>query len=291
MSLGRFRFWGKDSSGTAFPAAVARASHPTSGEALALLFRSRGGYSIVSCIKRKSGCLPARRHRLWLSLVKANSIVPGFLALVLISLSALAANSAPDVRAIAQAVDNHYNHLRTLQAEFTETYRGAGIERTESGSLWLKKPGKMRWEYRSPKEKLFLSDGKEAWFYLPGDRQVRRTSVRKLDDLRSPLGFLLGKTRLEKELDGLSAAPDLAPLTPGNTVLRGVPKSMADRINEVVLEITPDYHIARIQFQETDESVTEYRFSEQRENVEIADQRFRFNPPPGVEIVDGNFGP
>ena len=121
----------------------------------------------------------------------------------------------PDIHAIAQAVDNHYNHLRTLQAEFSESYRGAGIERSESGSLWLKKPGKMRWEYRSPKEKLFLSDGKEAWFYIPGDRQVRRTSVKKLDDLRSPLALLLGKTRLEKELDGLSAGPGRASADPG----------------------------------------------------------------------------
>jgi outer membrane lipoprotein carrier protein len=222
--------------------------------------------------------------------VKVNFSVSGFLTLLLTLLPAVAANPAFDVHAIAQAVDNRYNHLRTLQAEFTETYRGAGIERTESGFLWLKKPGKMRWEYRSPKEKLFLSDGKEAWFYLPGDRQVRRSSVRKLDDLRSPLGFLLGKTRLEKELDGLSAASDVAPLIPGNTVLRGIPKNMAERINEVVLEITPDYRIARIQFEEADESVTEYRFSGERENVAIADQLFRFSPPHGVEIVDGEFG-
>ena len=221
--------------------------------------------------------------------MKVAPVIRGSIAFVLTLLPAVAANSTPDVRAIAQAVDNHYNHLQTLQAEFTETYRGAGIERTESGSLWLKKPGKMRWEYRSPKEKLFLSDGKDAWFYLPGDRQVRRTSVKKLDDLRSPLGFLLGKTRLEKELDGLSVASDVAPMTAGNTVLRGVPKAMADRVNEVVLEVTPDYRIARIQFEEADESVTEYRFGEQRENAEIADQRFRFSPPPGVEIVNGDF--
>jgi outer membrane lipoprotein carrier protein len=217
-------------------------------------------------------------------------MIAGSAFLLLTLLPAVAANPTLDVHAIARAVDNRYNHLQTLQAEFTETYRGAGIERSESGSLWLKKPGKMRWEYRSPKEKLFLSDGKDAWFYLPGDRQVRRSSVKKLDDLRSPLGFLLGKTRLEKELDGLSAAPDVAPLTAGNVVLRGVPKAMGDRVNEVVLEITPDYHIARIQFEEADESVTEYRFSGERENVAIADQLFRFSPPPGVEIVDGEFG-
>jgi outer membrane lipoprotein carrier protein len=222
--------------------------------------------------------------------VRVSSRIAGPVLILLALLPTLAANPSLDVHAIAQAVDNRYNHLQTLQAEFTETYRGAGIERSESGALWLKKPGKMRWEYRSPKEKLFLSDGKDAWFYLPGDRQVRRSSAKKLDDLRSPLGFLLGKTRLEKELDGLSAALDVAPVTPGNTVLRGVPKAMADRVHEVVLEITPDYHIARIQFEEADESVTEYRFSEQQENARIADQLFRFSPPPGVEIVDGDFG-
>ena len=81
------------------------------------------------------------------------------------------------------------------------------MERTEWGTLWLKKPGKMRWEYRSPRDKLFLSDGKDAWFYVPGERQVRRTAVKKLDDLRSPLAFLLGKTKLEKELQALSFGP------------------------------------------------------------------------------------
>lgn len=204
---------------------------------------------------------------------------------------ATAANPDPDIHAVAQAVDNHYNHLQSLQTEFTETYQGTGVDRTESGSLWLKKPGKMRWEYRSPREKLFLSDGKDAWFYLPEDHQVRRTSVKKLDDLRSPLGFLLGKTRLEKELDGLSFAPDVPPLTPGNTVLRGVPKGMADRVREVILEITPDYRIVRIQFEEADESVTEYRFSEEKENGAVSDQRFRFVPPPGVEVIEGQFAP
>jgi outer membrane lipoprotein carrier protein len=207
----------------------------------------------------------------------------------LLAVSSVAAGAA-DVHTIAQRVDERYNHLHTLEAQFTEIYRGAGMERTESGTLWLKKPGKMRWEYRSPREKLFLSDGKDAWFYVPGDRQVRRTPMRKLDDLRSPLAFLLGKTRLEKELQGLSLAPDMAPWMAGNVVLRGVPKAMADRVNQVLLEITPDSEIARIVIEEVDGSVTEYRFSEQKENMEVGDQRFRFAPPPGAEVIEGDFG-
>ena len=209
---------------------------------------------------------------------------------MVLTLTVAAASPAADAPTIAHAVDDHYNHLHTLQAAFTEIYRGSGIERTESGTLWLKKPGKMRWEYRSPKEKLFLGDGKDAWFYLPGDRQVRKTSMRKLDDLRSPLGFLLGKTRLEKELQGLSLARDMAPLIPGDIVLRGIPTAMSDRVSQVLLEVSPAHQITRISMEETDGSVTEYRFTDQKENVEIDDQRFHFAPPAGVEIIDGELG-
>lgn len=215
-----------------------------------------------------------------------NLVVPVLLALSVAS----AAVPQPDVRALAHKVDDHYNHLRTMQAEFTEIYRGAGVEREESGTLWLKKPGKMRWEYRSPTEKLFVSDGKDAWFYLPADKQVRKTEVRKLDDLRSPLAFLLGKTKLEKELHGLSLAPDQTPIAPQNVVLRGVPTAMADRVEQVLLEVTPEGRIVRIQIQQVDGSVTEYRFSQPKEDVEVADQRFRFTLPAGVEVVDGDFG-
>ena len=198
--------------------------------------------------------------------------------------------AAADVHAIAAAVDARYNHLHTLQCEFTEIYSGAGSQRTESGTLWLKKPGKMRWEYRSPTAKLFIGDGKNAWFYVPGERQVRRTEIRKLDDLRSPLAFLLGKTKLEKELQGLSLAPDVAPLVQGDMVLRGMPKAMADRLNQVLLEIMPDSWIRRIVIQQADGSTTEYRFSGEKQNVKVADQRFEFSIPDGVEVIDENFG-
>ena len=218
-----------------------------------------------------------------------NSILRNFVVLGLATAIA-SATSAPDVHAIAQAVDERYNHLRSLQADFTEIYRGAGMERTESGTLWLKKPGKMRWQYRSPREKLFLSDGKDAWFYLPGERQVRRTAVKKLDDLRSPLAFLLGKTKLEKELQALSLAPDVAPLATKDVVLRGVPKSLADRVSQVLLEITPQHWISRIVIEQVDGSVTEYRFTNQRENMAVPDQQFQFSVPDGVEVIDGELG-
>jgi len=192
-----------------------------------------------------------------------------------------------DVHAIASKIDQRYDHLHTLEARFTETYSGAGMTRTESGTLLLKKPGRMRWDYAQPRPKLFITDGGTAWFYVPGERQARRTSVKRLDDLRSPLRYLLGKTKLEKELDGLSLAPDQKPVESGDVVVRGIPKGMQDRVSETLLEVAPDGLIVRIVVEELDGSVTEFRFLQQQENVQIPDQQFRFVPPPGVEIVAG----
>jgi outer membrane lipoprotein carrier protein len=212
-------------------------------------------------------------------------------AIVLCATLVPATGQAADVKTLAAAVDSHYNHLRSLQTGFTEIYRGSGMDRTESGTLWLKKPGKMRWEYRSPRDKLFVSDGRDAWFYVPDNRQARKTTAKKLEDVRSPLAFLLGKTRLEKELQGLSLAPDVEPLQPGNVVLRGVPQALADRVSEILLEITPDHQIVRIVIQEVDGPITEYRFADMREDVKIGDGRFQFKPPPGTETVEGGIEP
>ena len=66
---------------------------------------------------------------------------------------------------------------------------------------------------------------------------------------------------------------------------------MADRISEILLEVTPDYRIARIIIQEVDGAATEYRFNEMKEDLAIADARFEFKPPPGTETVEGDLGP
>jgi len=194
---------------------------------------------------------------------------------------------AQDIHALAAKIDQRYDHLHTLEARFTETYTGAGLSRTESGTLLLKKPGLMRWDYQQPRPKLFLTDGHTAWFYVPGERQARRTPVKELDDLRSPLRYLLGKTKLEKELEGLSLAPGEKPVNAGDIVLTGVPRGMRDRVERTLLEVAPDGLIVRLVIEELDGSVTEFRFLQQEENVQIADQQFRFVPPPGVEIVAG----
>jgi len=211
---------------------------------------------------------------------------PIIAAIILFFPGAALWSQTQNVREVARAVDEHYNHLKTFKAAFTEIYQGDGISRTESGTLWLKKPGRMRWEYRVPREKLFLIDSQNAYFYVTGDRQARRTPVKNLDDIRSPLRYLLGKTKLEKELDGLSLAPDLTPVEPGDLVLRGVPKALKDRVSEVVLEISASHQIRRIVIHGLDGTTTDFRFTQMEENVPVQDGLFRFTPPPGVDVFE-----
>ncbi len=193
-----------------------------------------------------------------------------------------------NVSATARAVDDHYNQLKSFKAAFIEIYEGPGVSRSESGVLWLKKPGRMRWEYRAPKEKLFLIDSHDAYFYVTGERQARKTALKNLDDLRSPLRYLLGKTKLEKELDALALAPDLTPIVAGDVVLRGVPRMMKDRVSAVILEISPTNRIHRIVLHGLDGMTTDFRFSQMEENLPVQDSLFRFTPPPGVETFQDN---
>src|SRR6516162_1078193 len=207
--------------------------------------------------------------------------------LVCLLLAGLRLHAQNDVHAIAEKVDQRYNRMQTLQAQFSETYSGAGMTRHESGTLELKKPGRMRWDYTEPRPKMFLTDGNTSWFYVPGEKQARRAPVKDLGDLKSPLRYLLGKTKLEKEFVDLAVDPNAKPVNAGNIVLRGVPKGMQDRVSQTLLEVTPDGLITRIVVEGADGSVTEFRFLQQKENVQIADTRFKFVPPPGVEVVAG----
>ncbi|MBV9182994.1 MAG: outer membrane lipoprotein chaperone LolA [Acidobacteria bacterium] len=199
-------------------------------------------------------------------------------------------SSLPDIHSVARAVDDHYNRLQSLEAEFNEIYQAPGVQRNESGTLWLKKPGKMRWEYRSPQNKLFVADGRDTWFYLPEEKQVHKSSLRRLEDVRSPVAFLLGKTKLEKELQNLSFAPQVRAENASDAMIRGVPKGLEGRIRQILLEVTPEHRIARILIDGQDDSITEYRLLGQRENVPVAEAKFRFQPPAGTEIVNEEMG-
>jgi outer membrane lipoprotein carrier protein len=183
---------------------------------------------------------------------------------------------------LAQRVDRHYNQLHSLKAGFTESYEGLGIKRSESGTLLLLKPGRMKWEYNSPAGKLFLLDGKYAWFYSPGDSQVQRIPSKELDDLRSPLRFLLGHTELEKEMSNLTLATDIG----GHFRLSGQPKGQEKRVARLTLSVTAEGVIDGIEVEEADGALTRFTFTGEVTNAPVPAEVFHFTPPPGVPVVN-----
>jgi len=191
-------------------------------------------------------------------------------------------STAPTVAEICKQVDQHYNRLHSLRVQFTETYLGMGMKRTESGTLLLEKPGRMRWDYSNPAGKVFVIGEKYGYSYTPGDAQAERYPAKQLQDFRSPLRFLLGHTRIEKELTDLTLSPEGTGYR-----LRGVPKGMEQRVAEVTLTVTADGGIDAIQWKETDGATTEFQLAHELANPPLPADTFSFHPPAGVAVVKG----
>ena len=189
---------------------------------------------------------------------------------------------ADNAQQLAQRVDKYYNGLHSLRTAFTETFHGMGIDREESGTLLLRKPGKMRWSYSHPAGKVFVLNGKYAWFYSPGDAQVERVQATQLDDLRSPLRFLLGHTQLQKELEGLTVSSG-----PDGLVLSGVPKGLEKRVEKIVLGVSAEGVIHSMKITEMDGAETAFTFKDSVADAPAPDSEFVFVPPAGVPVVDG----
>jgi outer membrane lipoprotein carrier protein len=107
-------------------------------------------------------------------------------------------------------------------------------------------------------------------------------SAAQLDDLRSPLRFLLGHTQLQKELDGLTLSTTEAGLQ-----LSGVPKGMHNRVEKIVLGVSADGVIHSMVIDETDGARTAFTFKESQADAPAPDTDFVFHPPAGVPVVDG----
>lgn len=187
-----------------------------------------------------------------------------------------------DLHTIAQRVDRHYNELHSLRTSFTESYEGMGMKRSESGTVLLLKPGRMRWDYTSPEGKIFLLDGKYGWFWSRGAAQIQRIPAKQLNDMRSPFRLLLGHTELEREFTNLR----LEPAPGGHFNLTGQPRELEDRARRVTFNVTPEGAITAIEIEDTDGGLTRFTFTGEQPDVRVPDNAFRFTAPDGTPVVD-----
>jgi outer membrane lipoprotein carrier protein len=224
-----------------------------------------------------------------------------FRLVVLIAVTAILAPFVParDTQSVVHAIEQRYRRATTLKAAFLERYSDGNRAATaESGTVYFSRPGRMRWEYESPEQKLFLVDGANAWFYVPADHTASRAKIDESSDWRTPLALLAGKADLSHLCRDIqivdpaaqSTKKDEMPLSPGDTVLRCVPRgeTNAQRAAEqnVLLETDPQAQLVRVVIHEPGAIVTEFRFGNWQENIAIPEANFHFQPPPGVAIVD-----
>ncbi len=190
-----------------------------------------------------------------------------------------AAASAEDV---ARQVEARLARPSDLRARFVQSYRSGmlGREVKERGTLSLKRPGRMRWDYESPEKKTFVSDGRAFYFYVPADRQVL---VREQKDATGVAGLLLaGQDRaLEPFTPSLEAAPA------GLLRLRLVPRKPDPEVEELRIDVDTAYRVRAIEVLDAQGNRSRFEFDDLRENVGLKDELFRFQVPRGVEVISG----
>lgn len=206
--------------------------------------------------------------------------------LLLLLLVVATAAAAADVDAIVRGVERRYQSARTLKAAFLHRYtESRNALRVESGTVYFSRGGKMRWEYESPEEKLFVADGKMVWFYVPADRTVTRAKMKESEDWQTPLALLVGKAKFSR-VCGRVELSDARTSAAENVVLRCLPKTAHAGFSELLIEVDGQHRLARVLIREPGGVETEFRFGNWQENLPLADALFRFVAPPGVAIVD-----
>ncbi len=185
---------------------------------------------------------------------------------------------------LVMGLQKKYNKLRTLSLDFTQIFTSPSEgTRREAGHLLLKKPGRMRWDYTFPENKLFVSNGRVMYEYVPTDNYATKTSVREADDMRAPFMFLLGRGNLRGEFTLIEFAKE-SPVRGGNKVLRMIPKKTQE-FRELLIEVEPNsLQLARLSFVDSDGSRSDFLFSNVRENTPARTDLFFFKAPPGVEV-------
>jgi outer membrane lipoprotein carrier protein len=204
-----------------------------------------------------------------------------------------APQASDQAKSLAHLLEEHYHRPRTLQAVFLERFNeGQKQSRVESGTVYFRRPGQMRWEYESPEKKLFLVDGKTTWFYVPYDRTVTKSPVKESSDWRTPLSLLTGKADLSRMCSKIDLAAQPG-IPNGHAVLRCVPKgdkdlSAQDTYTEVLLEInTSSGELSRIEIRQPGGIDLEYRFGNWQTDIPLTSDLFKFQVPAGVAIVNG----
>lgn len=185
---------------------------------------------------------------------------------------------------VASALQAKYDQVRDFSADFEHGYEGGILKRnlTERGVVQVKKPGKMRWDYRAPQKKLFVSDGREMYLYEVEPNQVTIFTVPDEDQAATAVLFLAGKGNLTRDFTVTYGEGG----TDDTYVLKLQPR--APERDYDWLQVTVDRKSLQIRALSAADSQggrSTFRFSNIRENVGMADKTFTFRIPRGADVI------
>ena len=192
----------------------------------------------------------------------------------------------PSLNALIDGVQGKYSRMRGLAAEFVQLYRGKdGRTIRESGRLLLKRPSKARWDYSEPERKLFVSDGKNVFFYVLGDKHATRSTIKQSVDPQIPFLFLLGRGNLRRDFTRIELVSGEHPVAAGNVVLKLVPRRAPEEFKQLLVELSPtSFEVRRMVIFERNGARMDFMLSNVQENYSAPDAQFQFTPPPGVTV-------
>ena len=193
-----------------------------------------------------------------------------------------------DVQVLVERLQAHYDALDGFEAEFTQRYERKILRRAveESGRVIVKKPGRMRWEYQSPEEKLFVTDGSRSYFYIPIENQVMvshhpRGAMGMGEG--SPFELLTGRSRMT---DSFAFFASDAPPTRGGKVLHLIPIRRHEEFEDVEMEVDPETgELLRVVLIDAQRNRTEFIFENIRKDIDLPESLFQFTIPSGVKVV------
>ena len=185
---------------------------------------------------------------------------------------------------VAAALQRKYDAIKDFSASFSQTYEGGVLRKKtiENGTVSIKKPGKMRWDYTAPQKKLFVSDGKTLYMYFPTDKQVMKSPVPQQDEATSAMLFLMGKGDVTRDFTvryGEGGTDD-------TYVLRLDPHTRQAEYDW--LEIIADRKTLQIRGLTAGDAQggrSAFTFSNFKENTGPADKMFEFSIPRGTEVI------
>src|SRR6266550_2873145 len=209
------------------------------------------------------------------------------LVVVCLSLGVASAVPAQTLEDVVRDLETAYSRMTDLRAEFNQNAFNKSLNQTipASGAVYLKKGGKLRWEYTQPTPQEIVSDGKKLWVYTPTLNQVNVAPAPEA--LAGPAGsFLVGLGKLREHFGVRFLNPSQPRDGDGNVVLDLTPKQPLPTMSRLILSIDPrSWEVRKAVVYDQFENTVTMRFTKMALNTGLPDSLFTFTPPKGVATV------